>query len=165
MSTTTGPAPRKGGWPGPRKPQWAFRPTDEAQAAVEDYLKRHGLRIDKPGDRSRAINAMLADRPAELAGDWDINPEPLRVVEDRDADAVLAFAHWSRGRSREERRALWVKLGGDPAVFDQENPELPPPETARSREDSTMSEWIDVVGDGSYWLDPVPDDPIPRRQP
>jgi hypothetical protein len=56
---TEQPKPR-GGWPGPRKPQWAFRPTPDAEAAVEAYLEAHGLNPDR--DRSKAINAMLAGR-------------------------------------------------------------------------------------------------------
>lgn len=50
--------PRRGGWPGPRKPKWAFRPTPEAEAAVTAYLSEHGLDPNK--DRSKAINALLA---------------------------------------------------------------------------------------------------------
>lgn len=49
---------RRGGWPGPRKPKWAFRPTLEAEAAVAAYIAEHGLDPDK--DRSKAINALLA---------------------------------------------------------------------------------------------------------
>jgi hypothetical protein len=49
---------RRGGWPGPAKPKWTFRPTPEAQAAVAAHLDAEGL--DPERDRSKAINALLA---------------------------------------------------------------------------------------------------------
>jgi hypothetical protein len=51
---------RRGGWPGPAKPKWTFRPTPEAEAAVAAYLETQGL--DPHRDRSTAINALLAER-------------------------------------------------------------------------------------------------------
>lgn len=59
----TGDPKRNGGWPGPRKPVWNFRPDPATEPAVRRYMARHGLDWDRRGDRSKAINAMLTTHP------------------------------------------------------------------------------------------------------
>jgi hypothetical protein len=48
---------RRGGWPGPRRPKWTFRPTPQSEAVVGAYVERHDL--DPERGRSQAINALL----------------------------------------------------------------------------------------------------------
>jgi hypothetical protein len=56
---------RRGGWPGPRKTAWAFKPDQPATEAVERYMDAHGLKRERRGDLTKALNAMLAARTAK----------------------------------------------------------------------------------------------------
>jgi hypothetical protein len=51
---------RRGGWPGPRKAAWTFKPDPPAVDAVTRYMGAHGLSRERRGDLTKAINAMLA---------------------------------------------------------------------------------------------------------
>jgi hypothetical protein len=55
---------RRGGWPGPRKAAWAFKPDPDAVTAVTRYMEAHGLKRERRGDLTKALNAMLATHPA-----------------------------------------------------------------------------------------------------
>jgi hypothetical protein len=54
---------RRGGWPGPRKAAWAFKPDPPAVTAVTRYMDAHGLKREQRGDLTKALNAMLATHP------------------------------------------------------------------------------------------------------
>lgn len=40
------------------------------------------------------------------------NPEPLRVVKDREQAGVQSFAEWASKRGRAARLRVWLALGG-----------------------------------------------------
>jgi hypothetical protein len=54
---------RRGGWPGPRKEFWGFKPTPEVVAAVARYMTRHGINPTQRGSRTKALNELLATHP------------------------------------------------------------------------------------------------------
>lgn len=50
---------RTGGWPGPARPDWQFRPMPHVQEYVKAYATRFGI------SRSAAINAIISEHIAE----------------------------------------------------------------------------------------------------
>lgn len=50
---------RRGGWPGPARPDWQFRPHPPVQEYVEAYAAKLGI------SRSAAINAIVTERMRE----------------------------------------------------------------------------------------------------
>jgi hypothetical protein len=67
---------RRGGWPGPRKAAWAFKPDQPAADAVERYMEAHSLKREQRGDLTKALNAMLATHPAARAAKPDTKETP-----------------------------------------------------------------------------------------
>lgn len=50
-----------------------------------------------------------------------VNPNPLNVVAVR-GPVPTGTAAWLKALSRDQRRAIWVAIGGDPDEWDQEHP-------------------------------------------
>jgi hypothetical protein len=67
---------RRGGWPGPRKAPWTFKPDAAAETAVARYMEAHGIDRDQWGALTKALNAMLATHPAARTAKPDIEETP-----------------------------------------------------------------------------------------
>jgi membrane-bound lytic murein transglycosylase B len=61
---------------GVRRPFWGFKVTDEAAAAVARYMEAHGLKRERRGDLTKALNAMLATHPASRTAKPDTEETP-----------------------------------------------------------------------------------------
>jgi hypothetical protein len=109
---------RRGGWPGPAKPKWSFRPTEWTEVIVAGYIKAHSLNPDR--DKSRATNALIAlaakHAPIE-AGRWqmrsvafladgDIYGDALHRWRIRLSETTEACAY----RLLSERRPAWPTI-------------------------------------------------------